>query len=341
MSTSPPEASPDVLVSIIIAAYNAEAYIKNAIVSACNQTHRNIEVLVVDDGSADRTRDIITELARQDERITPIFCPQNIGVSAARNLAIERARGEWIGILDADDTLHPNRLERLLLFASHHQLDLAADNLEMRDFKTGAAKGFAFPSSWMNPHEDVTLTVFLERDMPGIFTRELGFMKPIIRRGFLVRHGLRYETGVWAGEDFLLYIQCLMRGAKLRLLPEALYIYSLRQGSASSGRNATVEIQRINRRLLRSDLARVPEVRALLSLRRVLLDYELFSWHLRSQKFTRAALIAARLPSAFLWSKLAVAAMRRFGSSPANPSEQALARLKTRRPSSLRAGRAA
>jgi succinoglycan biosynthesis protein ExoO len=102
-------------VSIIVPAYNTEAYIAKAIDSALTQTLTNIEVIVVDDASGDQTVEVIQQFT--DPRLQLLQNPQNLGVSASRNRAIQKARGQWIAVLDSDDWYVPNRLETLLNIA--------------------------------------------------------------------------------------------------------------------------------------------------------------------------------------------------------------------------------
>jgi glycosyltransferase involved in cell wall biosynthesis len=99
------------LVSVIIPAYNAERFIARTLESVLNQTYKNIEVLVVDDGSSDRTPEIVHHFAEIDSRIT-LFQQSNAGVAAARNLAIQHAKGAFIAPLDADDIWYPTNLEK-------------------------------------------------------------------------------------------------------------------------------------------------------------------------------------------------------------------------------------
>jgi len=99
------------LVSVIIPAYNAETFIEKTILSVLSQTYNNIEVLVVDDGSRDRTAEIIQTFAQNDHRII-LLQQSNAGVAAARNLAIEKAQGEYIAAIDADDIWYPQNLEK-------------------------------------------------------------------------------------------------------------------------------------------------------------------------------------------------------------------------------------
>lgn len=101
------------LVSVIIPAYNAERFIAKTLESVINQTYKNIEVLVVDDGSSDRTAEIVIQIVHVDSRVRLLYQP-NSGVAAARNLAIQHAKGEFIAPIDADDIWHPSNIEKQL-----------------------------------------------------------------------------------------------------------------------------------------------------------------------------------------------------------------------------------
>lgn len=99
------------LVSVIIPACNAEAFIEETLVSVLSQTYTNIEVLVVDDGSGDRTAEIVEAIAERDHRVS-LLRSSNKGVAAARNLAIDSSVGEYIAPLDADDIWYPQKLDK-------------------------------------------------------------------------------------------------------------------------------------------------------------------------------------------------------------------------------------
>ena len=99
------------LVSVIIPAYNAEAFIEKTLNSVLSQTYQNLEVLVVDDGSHDRTPEMIKSIAQQDQRVIMLH-QKNAGVAAARNLGIEKSQGEFIAPIDADDIWYPENIEK-------------------------------------------------------------------------------------------------------------------------------------------------------------------------------------------------------------------------------------
>ena len=100
-------------ISVIIPAFNAEATVSRACRSILNQKHRNLEVVVVDDGSSDGTYQVLESLKAEDHRVFPVQQP-NGGVSKARNTGLDRATGDYIMFLDADDELAPDLLPELL-----------------------------------------------------------------------------------------------------------------------------------------------------------------------------------------------------------------------------------
>jgi glycosyltransferase involved in cell wall biosynthesis len=102
-----------VSVSLIIPAYNAEKYIGFTIESLIRQSHADLEIIVVDDGSTDRTREIACGYAQTDDRIA-VLPQKNLGVATARNTGIEAATGEFVGFIDADDIWHSTAVAKML-----------------------------------------------------------------------------------------------------------------------------------------------------------------------------------------------------------------------------------
>ena len=113
-----------VKVSVIMPIYNAEAYLRPAIDSVLDQTLREIELICVDDGSTDRSLDIIKEYQKNDSRVR-IITENNAGPSMARNKGLARARGEYVVFLDADDFSELTLLERLYEISERDELDIA------------------------------------------------------------------------------------------------------------------------------------------------------------------------------------------------------------------------
>src|SRR5688500_7031207 len=112
-------------VSVVMPAYNAEATIASAMASVRAQTYAGWELIVVDDGSTDRTAEIAAGAAATDKRIR-VIRQRNQGVAAARNAAIEAATGRYLAFLDADDLWLPSKLERQLCFMCLRSAALSA-----------------------------------------------------------------------------------------------------------------------------------------------------------------------------------------------------------------------
>ena len=111
-------------VSVVVPAFNAASTIAETLASACAQTHGDMEILVVDDGSTDATPEIVAEFSRQDARVVALS-QANGGVARARNLALHHAKGEFVAPLDADDLWHPTKIARQLArFAANPEADL-------------------------------------------------------------------------------------------------------------------------------------------------------------------------------------------------------------------------
>src|ERR1700733_7605874 len=119
--------------SVIIPAYNASLTIERAIRSAAAQTLPPFEILVIDDCSTDNTVEVVQALAQQIPSLRLCSTPVNAGPSAARNVGLRAAKGDWIGLLDADDAWKPGRLQRLSEVARETSADFVADNLVMWD----------------------------------------------------------------------------------------------------------------------------------------------------------------------------------------------------------------
>ena len=142
----------------MIPAHNAEAYLVRAVESVLAQSFADHEVVVVDDGSTDATARIASELAAKDDRVRVVHHEKNKGLSAARNTALEAARGEYLSMLDADDIMLPTQLEVLLgalresncglVFASYELFDdtgvIEKDHVDEVDrIRFGASTGTA------------------------------------------------------------------------------------------------------------------------------------------------------------------------------------------------------
>jgi succinoglycan biosynthesis protein ExoO len=222
--------------SVIIPAYNVSGNVDRAIRSAAAQTLPPLEILVIDDCSTDNTVEVVQALSREIPSLRLYSTPVNGGPSGARNVGLRAAKGDWIGLLDADDAWKPGRLQRLLEVAVATSADFVADNLVMWDAVAGAV---SHPKYYNLPELQKQITLldmFRAEDDFNFSKATYGLMKPICRRAFLVDHKLEYDENLDLAEDFVLYVDSLFNGAKIILIDEAYYLYSVPFGRSPDSR---------------------------------------------------------------------------------------------------------
>jgi succinoglycan biosynthesis protein ExoO len=221
--------------SVIMPAYNVSGIIERAISSAAAQTLPPLEILVIDDCSTDDTVEVVRALGREIPSIRLLSTPANGGAAAARNVGLREAKADWIALLDADDAWKPGRLKRLSEVASATSADFVADNLVMWDAVIDAQFKPAY-FELPEPRKQITLLDVYRADDNFYFLKSsFTLMKPICRREFLVDHKLEYNEGLRVGEDFALLAESLFNGAKVILIKEAYYVYSLPSGPSGRG----------------------------------------------------------------------------------------------------------
>ena len=247
MNTTTHQGGDGPIVSVILPAYNVERYIDRSIKTVQDQSLSDIEILIVDDGSSDGTRDAITRLAEADPRIRPIFHNVNQGVSAARNSALEVATGQWVAMVDPDDWIAPNRFQTLVRLAEEQEADAVGDNQVFVDPHDEQAFGYLFRDGQKGTWE-LSAAEFIANDLPEVIG--FGVLKLLIRKSFLDKHHLRYRTDVSRGEDCLFYCECFVRGAKVFLTSDPFYFYRVnREGSATnltSGMPSIVSVAQVH-----------------------------------------------------------------------------------------------
>ncbi|MDB9374860.1 glycosyltransferase family 2 protein [Nodularia sphaerocarpa] len=221
----------NIKVSVIMPAYNTEKYIAKAIESFLAQTLDNIELIIVDDASSDRTVEIAKNFV--DARIKILINEKNLGPSDSRNRALKEAKGEWVAVLDSDDWYAPNRLENLLQIAYSQNADMIADDLYIIQDGEDLPWSTSIQESGetINDLKIIDAVYFVETDVYGKRGLRLGLSKPIFKREFLMKHQIEYDVNLMVGEDFWLDMRCLMLRAKFVLVPQPYYYYRCREGS--------------------------------------------------------------------------------------------------------------
>lgn len=226
-----------VKVSIGIPIYNVEEYLRECLDSIMNQTFKNFEVIMVDDGSTDNSFNICQEFAARDSRFKLIH-QANIGVAGARNTCLKHMKGEYISWVDSDDKVEPNYLERLLEVQNETQADLV-DGYNY-GFKDGMR--YYYDLTHISPTLDA-----VEISKEELFLRLLeGFRivlwgnlaKKELYQGVYFITGKNYEDN---GTRFKLYF----RANKIIILPEPLYGYrGERKGSIMTNKNTSETLRK-------------------------------------------------------------------------------------------------
>lgn len=135
------------LISIIFPVYNVEKWVEESLASVCSQTYKNLEIIVVNDGSTDSSAAICSRMAESDHRIR-LLDQENGGLSAARNAGLDFAQGEYVLFIDSDDVVHKSHVELLYTALVEHGADIAVTDMtrfsgayESLDLTVGASNG--------------------------------------------------------------------------------------------------------------------------------------------------------------------------------------------------------
>lgn len=229
-------------VCVIIAARNAARTIPVAIASALREAEV-AEVVVVDDASTDDTQNVARAADDGSGRLNIMRLDVNRGPSFARNAAIKASTSPFISILDADDFFLEGRFRRLFASADW---DFAADNIMLirddaaTDLTKVAAPPFAPEPQFLDFERFIDGNISRRRVLRG----ELGFLKPVISRAFLERHGLSYDENLRLGEDYELYARAVACGARFKIIKSCGYGAIVRADSLS-GRHRTQDLKRL------------------------------------------------------------------------------------------------
>lgn len=221
-------------VSVIIAAWNASAFIERAVNSALLSRGVTVEVIVVDDASPDNTSAVVKSLAARDPRIIAERLASNSGPSVARNRALARATGRFVAILDADDEIEPDRLARLVTLAERRAADIVVDNMKVVDERGRlTATGLFLKSPAFAVDRTIDLATWVAFNHPMRGGDCLGYLKPLIRKATLERLRASYDPALRNSEDYYLVADLLAQGARMLYTPEPGYRYTRSSGSTS------------------------------------------------------------------------------------------------------------
>lgn len=201
-------------VSIIVPIYNVARYVEKCIVSIQTQTYKNIEIILVDDGSQDESGAIADAYAAKDNRIKVIH-KTNCGVSAARNSGIDAATGDYICFSDGDDYVLPNYVDYLLNICLANDAEIA---YTVDTFTTFQKEQVNQPKLAVISAEEATENILCYKVPIGVYSK-------MFKRSFLNEHKLRFIDNVYIGEGFNFNITCFQRASKVVMSTERVYYY--------------------------------------------------------------------------------------------------------------------
>ncbi|GHU54485.1 hypothetical protein AGMMS49975_14960 [Clostridia bacterium] len=218
------------LISVIVPVYNVEKYLRECIESIINQTYRQLEILLIDDGSKDASGLICDEYAEKDARIKVVH-QQNGGVAAARNKGLDLAKGQYIMCVDSDDYVAPNIAERLYNAVIKDDCDMSVCNLEYV-FEEG------YNPTFMSKAPFALEGVFDASDVYRCYCDKMPFAAAVVFVKLYHRKifdNLRFRLNCLFEDTFILpsmYSRC----KKITCVQEKLYYYRMRPGSITHGK---------------------------------------------------------------------------------------------------------
>lgn len=208
------------LISIIMAAYNGEKTIEQAINSVLNQTYPDFELLVVNDCSNDRTVELVENIEAKDSRVRLISNAKNSGVSYTRKHGLEEAKGLWIAILDSDDAWAPEKLEKQIDLQKRMNADLLFTGSAFMDSD-------GRPIDWyLHAPMEVTYRQLLKQNV-------LSNSSALVRKELYAKY---YAAGDEMHEDFAIWLSILKEGKKAYGVDEPLLIYRIAKSSKSGNK---------------------------------------------------------------------------------------------------------
>lgn len=234
-------------VSCLLAVWNGEAYLADAIRSVLSQTFRDFELIVMDDGSTDRTANILHQFQREDGRIR-VYNQPHAGLVATLNRGISLATGEYIARMDADDVSKPDRFAIQVEYLDRHQ-DIGICGSWIETFGNGVSEVVKYPN------DDASIRCQL------LFSSALAHPSTMLRRSMLLRHGLQYDEQAVNAEDYDLWVRA-SKSTRLANVPAVLLRYRVHLQQVGRRLAEKMEVSSQHVRLIqlaRLDISPTPE----------------------------------------------------------------------------------
>lgn len=206
----------DILVSIIVPIYNVEAYLSKCVNSILRQTHKNIEVLLIDDGSTDKSPKICDRYQKKDDRVKVVHC-KNGGVSAARNIGIDMAQGEYIVFVDSDDWLPKDAIENLVRGIEKNDADFCYGAIKEINLIENRLSNFV---------PDLCVRNGAATMIPLIENMNKGPCGKIYKKSLIYEHNIYFCQDIRYAEDAIFVFQYLQKCNVYCSIPNTVYHYN-------------------------------------------------------------------------------------------------------------------
>lgn len=217
------------IISVIVPVYNTEQYLECCLNSVLLQTFKDFEVLLIDDGSTDKSGEICDKYALKDSRIR-VFHKENGGVSSARNVGLRNAKGKWLTFLDSDDELMLYALDFLInIVNDHSDIDIVLAGYDTVDLKNGIVKSTSeLPYTSKIVNRDSAIKLMYRSDFYLCFICSKLYKNSIIKKNKLF-----FDETIYYSEDRLFIIQylCNCRN-QIQYTTKSIYKYFYRDNSA-------------------------------------------------------------------------------------------------------------
>ncbi|MGL4672698.1 glycosyltransferase family 2 protein, partial [Cetobacterium sp.] len=218
----------EVMLSIIVPVYNVESYLEKCLDSILNQSFKNFEVIVVDDFSTDRSRDILEIYKKQDTRIKTVYCTENKGQSYARNKGLDLAIGKYIGFVDSDDSIHVD-MYKDLVEEMEKNFDLAVCGREMVN-EAKKTSELPLKNEVFYFEEKSKMSDYLCQEF--IYPHTVVVYNKIYRNSIINKLNLRFQDlKVIGTEDTLFNYNYILNISSIKVIPKNYYIQFVREGS--------------------------------------------------------------------------------------------------------------
>jgi len=220
------------MISVVMSVYNAEKYLQEAIQSILTQTYKDFEFIIINDGSSDKSLEIIEKYRNQDERIV-LISRENRGLIASLNEGIEKARGKYIARMDADDISLPERFEKQLELMEKDTLDICGCHYFLINEKND------FVSVFLAPIIKSSFYYHMANTVP------FGHPSVMYRKDFFERHNLFYGKSRYQNaEDYALWLNMWQLGASFGNVNAFLFKYRDFSESLSKKNNKKISNDR-------------------------------------------------------------------------------------------------